>query len=200
LFSGSETLIDLGLAWIALGVLLFGLVIWHGLAPSFLVNEYCSGYCTNAYDYSPLNPPVLLGLVLFSFGMLTVSMTGLLTPSKTRKGDRAKSGPIRLEVLLCSYIAVPVVAVLLLLALANMQAWSGSPAAYVGSCGGIAILSPGIGGGRCYTVLWDGLWIDTFLYTAASYGIIILLSMIPKIRPAYMAFPELEEQPIPTKT
>jgi hypothetical protein len=127
-------------------------------------------------------------------------MTGLLTPSKTRKGDRAKSGRIRLEVLLCSYIAVPVVTVLLLLALANMPAWSGSPVTYVGPCGGIAILSPGIGGGGCYTVLWDGLWIDTFLYTGTRYAIIILLSMIPKIRLSHTAFPEIEEQPIYSKT
>ena len=180
--------------------MLFGLVIWHGLAPSFLVSGYCNGYCTNAYDYSPLNPPVLLGLGLFSFGMLTVALTGLLTTSKMTREDRTKSGLVRLEVLLCSYIAVPVVTVLLLLALANMQAWSGSPVAYVGPCGGIAILSPGTPGGSCYMVLWDGLWIDTLLYTAASYGIIILLFMIPKIRPPYMAFPELEERPMPTKT
>lgn len=142
---------------------------------------------------------MLLGLVLFSFGALTVSMTGLFTVSKTRKGDRAKSGSIRLAALLCSYIAVPVVTVLLLLALANMQAWSGSPVTYAGPCGGIGILSPGIRGGWCYAVLWDGFWIDTLLYTATGYGIIIFLSMIPKIRPPYMAFPELEEQSIPTK-
>ena len=148
LFSGSETLRNVGLASIALSGLLFGLVIWHGVAPSFIVND-CNGYCTNAYDYSPLNPPVFIGLVLFSFGTLTVSMTGLLNASKTPKGDRAKSRLTRLEVLVYSYIAVPVATVLLLLALASMQAWSGSPATYVGPCRGIAILSPGIQAGWC---------------------------------------------------
>jgi hypothetical protein len=199
LFSGSETLRNVGLASIALSVLLFGLVIWHGLVPSFIVND-CNGYCTNAYDYSPLNPPVLLGLVLFSFGTLTVSMTGLLNASKTPKGDRAKSGLTRLEVLVYSYIAVPVATVLVLLALANMQAWSGSPATYVGPCRGIAILPPGIREGWCYTLIWDGLWIDTLLYTITGYGIIILLTMIPKMRKPYSAFPELDDRPSFKKT
>ncbi|HEV2118933.1 MAG TPA: hypothetical protein VGS11_02315 [Candidatus Bathyarchaeia archaeon] len=138
--------------------------------------------------------PLFLGLGLFSFGIIMVSTTGMLSSANMPKADRGKSGPIRLEVLMYSYITVPFAIVLLLLALANMNAWSGSPAAYVGACGlGILILFPGIRAGWCYSIIWDGFWIDVLLYTMIGYGIIIFLSMIPKMRPPCIQFPELED-------
>jgi hypothetical protein len=124
--------------------------------------------------------------------MLTVSMTGLLLASSTPKENGEKSRSMRLEVLLYSHIAVPFVTVILLLALAGLHAWSGSPVTYVGTCLGILILFPGVQVGWCYSLIWDGFWIDTLLYTATGYGIIIFLTIIPKIRPLYLQFPELE--------
>jgi hypothetical protein len=191
---GSETVRNVGLALIALGVSLVGLVIWRGLTSSFVV-----GYVTNPggslppncigsngnlnpncaiSDYSPLYISLFVGLGLVSIGILMVALTGIRTGSNLQ-GKRGEFSVDKLVVLLLSYSMVPVVTVLLLLTLANSHVWSGSPATYVGPCG-ILLLRPGIQGGWCYTLIWDGFWIDMLLYTAIGYGIIIFLSLIPK--------------------
>ncbi len=203
LFSRSETLRNVRKTSIALGAFLFVLVILHGLTSSFIVSGNCSGYatpngsvntnCTYIYDYSPLYLPAFLGAVLFSFAMLTTLLLPR-TASNLPQANPEKSRPAR-AVRLLTYISVPTATVFLLLALASLHAWSGFPATYAGPC--LIALIPG-NLSWCYTLIWEGFWVDALFYTAMGYGIVMFL--IPKIRPPHSPLPKLGDQPSPTKT
>lgn len=176
----------------ALGIFLFALTILFGLDSQY--------YFTNSPPYLP----IILGVCLFSFGTLTIGGSSKLKEI----GSESKFG--RTFVFLLSYVAVPVCVFLLLLSAANLHAvylynhpyatdtypW-GFPAAYVEGC--LAILVPGPSG-PCYGVVWDGFWIDALIYTACGYAIIILASLVPRIKPPRLAFPELEDVQFPVKT
>ena len=105
--------------------------------------------------------------------------------------------PARASVRLLAYIAVPTATVILLLALAVLHAWSGFPANYAGPCS-IELIAGNLG--WCYTLIWDGFWVDALFYTAMGYGTLILVSLIPKMRPPHSPFPGPEDRPSPMKT
>ncbi len=207
LFSRSKALRNVAKASIALGAFLFALVLWHGLTSSFIVSGGCTGYvtsngvsvytnCNYIYDYSPLYLPALLGSVLFSFGTLTAFVILPRTMSDLPEGDQAQSRPARLNVRSLFYIGVPFATVLFLLGLAVLQAWSGFPVAYAGGCP--IVLALGNPLGICFSLFWEGFWIDALFYAAIGYGIILFL--VPKIRPAHSPFPQLEDHPSPPRT
>lgn len=181
-----------------LGVVLFALVVLERLTTAFVVNGHCGNTaCIPIYDASPLFLPSFYGAVLFSVGTIMIFLIGPRANSN-KPDDFGPSRSRKTTVLLVAYAAVPICVFLLLLSNANLNlvhlsTWSGFPATYYNAgCLASLIVGP-FSLTPCYTLIWEGFWIDMLFYTAWSYAIIILATLIPRLKPPHLAFPELED-------